>query len=61
MISDTSSEPSDGSTVMASGIYRVHLAVWGDVVLSLPLLSLVIVPGGIYGLIFRMPRSGVAL
>ena len=44
--------------LVPAGLLAVHLAVWGGLVLSLPLLILMLVPGGVYGLLFRMPRSG---
>ena len=42
--------------LVPAGLLVVHLWVWGDVVLGLPLLILAIVPGVLYGMIFRMPR-----
>jgi hypothetical protein len=42
--------------VLALGILAVHLLVWGTAVLSLPALVLTLVAGGLYGLVFRIPR-----
>ena len=44
--------------LVPAGLFAVHLAAWGGVVLSWPLLTLMVIPGGIYGLVFRLPRSG---
>ena len=43
--------------LVPAGLLAAHLGVWGGVVLSLPLLFLIFIPGAAYGLVFRMPRS----
>ena len=43
--------------LVPAGLLAVHLSVWGGVVLGPPLLMLAIVPGVVYGLVFRMPRD----
>ncbi len=44
--------------LVPAGLLAVHYGVWGGAVLSLPLLTLTIIPGALYGLIFRLPRRG---
>ena len=44
------------AVLLPAGLLGVHLWVWGDVVLSVPLLVVMIIPGALYGLVFRMPR-----
>lgn len=43
--------------LIPAGLVAVHLWVWGGVVLSPQLLILAIVPGMVYGLVFRIPLS----
>ena len=38
------------------GFLAVHLALWGAVVLSAPLLASILIPGALYGLVARIPR-----
>ncbi len=42
--------------LVPAGLLAVHIGVWRGVVLGLPLLALLIVPGLVYGLTFRIPR-----
>ncbi len=44
--------------LVPTGLLAVHLWVWGGVVLSPQLLILAIVPGVVYGLVFRIPLPG---
>lgn len=41
--------------LVPTGLLAVHLVLWGGVVLSLPLLIVTIVPGALYGMLFRVP------
>ena len=43
--------------LLPAGILAVHLVLWGGVVLGPELLALAIVPGALYGLVFRIPRT----
>ena len=40
---------------MPLGLLAAHVAAWGTVVVSVPLLVIVCVPGTIYGALFRLP------
>ncbi len=44
--------------LVPAGFLVVHLWVWGGVVMSPQLLTLAILPGAVYGLVFRIPASG---